>query len=264
VEAVFRRVEMKGSALIAGILIMVGLLAGAAVIAFAGRGDTKDLESKLEAATASMEAATGRIAEMEKKIASLAEKQESNSLLIETNSGRLGEIAQRISRVEIMGRNAPRAEVPGGSPEIPSVDSSPPLADAPEAVEALKEQVKKELQEERLLKEQEEREHMAQQVKQMQTREWRKQIDEDFPRLAQKIGLNPTQEMAIKDIAENAFKQIIALLEDAMNQPQSEVDWVAFQEKMKKIYEEAEAQVVPLVDEEQGKALRKFFEVPGQ
>ncbi len=253
---------MKGSALIAGILIMVGLIAGAALIAFVGKGNTKDLESKLQAASNSIDAAAARLGVTEKKLAALAEKQESNSLLIETNSARLNEISQRISRIEDMKKDVARAEVLGGQPGIPSVDSSQPLADAPEAVEALKEQVKKELQEERMLKEQKDRERMAQQVQQMQTKEWRKQIDEEFPKFAQKIGLNPTQEMAIKDIAESAFKQLMVLLEEAMNQPQSEVDWAAFQEKMKGIYADAEAQIVPLVNEEQAKALRKFFEVP--
>jgi hypothetical protein len=96
----------------------------------------------------------------------------------------------------------------------------------------------------------------------MQTREWRKQIDEDFPKFAQKIGLNATQEMEIREIAENAFKQLMALLEEAINQPQSEVDWAALDEKTKEIYKDAEAQIVPLVSEEQGKALRKFFKAP--
>ena len=84
---------MKGSALIAGILIMVGLIAGAAVIAFAGRGGAKDLESKLEEATASMEATAGRIGELEKNIGTLTEKQESNELLLQTNSSRISEVA---------------------------------------------------------------------------------------------------------------------------------------------------------------------------
>jgi hypothetical protein len=255
---------MKGTALIAGILILVGLVAGGAIIAFAGKGNTKDLESKLETATASMEAAAGRIDEIEKKLAALSEKQNTNNLLVETNGGRLAELAQRISRVEESQKKVAQADVPAVSPPSPGIDSSGPSIDSPEGVEALKEQVKKELKEEQHLKELEQRERMAKQVKEMQTKEWRKQIDEDFPKLAQKIGLNATQEMNIKDIAENAFKEIMLLVEDAMSQPEDQVDWIAFQEKMEKIYKDAEAQIVPLVTEEQGNALRKFFEVPGQ
>jgi hypothetical protein len=254
---------MKGSALIAGILIMAGLVAGAAVIAFAGRANTKELESKLEAASASIEAAAARIGQLEKRMTALAEKQETNNLLIETNSARLAELSQRISRAEDM-RKVAAVDLPAVSPPAPGMEPSASGRETPEAVEALKEQVKKEIEEERRLREQKEREQMTVRVKEMQTKEWRKQIDDEFPKLAQKIGLNATQEMEVREIAENAFKELMMLLEEAMSKPQSEVDWAAFQEKTKKIYEEAEAQIVPLVSEEQAKALRKFFDVPGR
>jgi malonyl CoA-acyl carrier protein transacylase len=134
------------------------------------------------------------------------------------------------------------------------------IAGRPEALEMLKEEVKKELKEERKIEETEQRTRMAGQMRENETRQWRKKIDEEFPKLAEKIGLSPTQEYAIKDIAEAAFKEIMALWEEAIAKPESEVDWTAFQEDMEKIYKDATEQVGELVNEEQEKALEKFFE----
>ena len=102
---------------------------------------------------------------------------------------------------------------------------------------------------------------MASQMKEIETKRWQKKLDEEFPELAVKLNLSTTQEFAIKEIAEDAFKKIMAIWEEAASKPEDEVDWADFQENMEKIYNEAESQVVEMVSKEQGEALRKFFEM---
>lgn len=251
---------MKGTSITLGIFILAGLVAGAFIIAFAGTGSQQELKTELESAGIKIENLTAKVGLLEQRISGLNIKLDNNMASIDENNRKINEFDKKFTATaEKAEKTIPaNPHVAGGKDSTRSLPEA--IAGRPETLETLKEELKKELKEERKIEEVEKRVKWVGQMKESETKKWQKKLDEEFPKLAEKIGLSPTQEYAIKDIAEAAFKEIMALWEDAMGKPESEVDWTAFGENMEKIYKDAEAQVTELVNEEQGKALGKFFE----
>ena len=257
--AIERRPVVQVSSISLLIFLIIGFIAGALVMALAGADKTGSLKSDLENAGTNIEVLQGKLSQLEGELARLNRQANSNQLAIESNGGRITEVARNLSAIAESSTRAKEGPQPAGG-IIAKDDSAGTPASGSPAMETLKEEVKKELKEERKKEEEERRQKMAGQMKEMETKRWRKKLDEEFPKLAEEINLNTTQEFAIKEIAENAFKKIMALWEEAMKQPEDEVDWASFQEKMEKIYKEAESQVVEMVTEKQAEALGKFFE----
>ena len=253
---------MKASFVIAGILIAAGLAAGAGVMAFAGKGDIEKFESGLRSANDRIAELAGEVSGLEGQVSELNKQLESNELLTESNSGRINGVSERLSSIEKYRDKVAQLE-PQGIAGAGS--SSNPDGFAPKGrgvIEELKEEVKKEIKEERRAEEIEAQRKWYEQMNEKEQEKWKKRLEEEFPKLAQKIKLSPTQEFGIREIAENAFNKIMALWDDAMSKHKSEVDWTAFGKEMEKIYKEAEAQVTEMVSEEQAEALGKFFEAP--
>ncbi len=250
---------MKSSSLVLGVFVMIGIVAGAFVIALAGRRDSGNLESELQTASTKIDVLLGRVNQLDGEVSRLNQQLNSSQLLAENNAQRIAEVSKSLSslaRPDKLAHTGPQPGLGAGS----KADPGSGLPAGSPAIETLKEEVKKELKEERKKEEEERRLKMASQMKEMETKRWQKKLDEEFPKLAEKINLSTTQEFAIKEIAEEAFKKIMALWEEAMSKPEDEVDWAGFQEKMEKIYKDAETQVTEMVSKEQAEALEKFFE----
>ena len=245
---------MKFSLVLLGLLIAAGLLGGAYILS-TSKTNGEEYANKMETANEHIDNLTKKTALLEGNIAQLHQELESCKLVIESNGNRIGQMTRQLAE----------APQPVASPALPAGKTgdsisgqSPPM---PEVIEAVKEEVKKELKEEKLAKETEQFQNWYKQMHKSESEKFRKQMEDDFPALAQKIKLTPTQEYAIRDVAEGAFKKIMALIEDTMaNRSKEEIDWVAYQKQMEEIYNEAETQIVELVDEKQAGAIRKFFE----
>ena len=254
---------MKLSIVILGVFIAVGLLGGAYILA-SSKTDNTEYEAKLKLAEDRINELGKKTAQLEIISSQLTQELESSKLIIQNNNERIAEMSQQLSKSRITGLDQPavRPAPPAGKigDSIPSQPS--PM---PDVIEAVKEEVKKELKEERLAKETEQFQQWYREMHKTESEKFKKQMEEEFSVFAQKIKLSSTQEYAVRDIAEDAFKKIMALLEDTMaNRSKEEIDWAAYQKQMEEIYTEAEQQIVELVSEEQADAIRKFFEDPGK
>ena len=253
---------MKGAA-IAGLFLLVGLAAGSLAAALAGKAGIEQLRRDMQAADEKTAALSGKLVRQEAEITRLTQQVYSNLLSIEDGAGRLARLSEQVASLakshEEMSQTQTRettfpgaaqggvpGTLPGGSP----------------AMEDLKEEVKKELKEERQKEEIRRRQKWAEQSKEMQTREWRRKLDEEYPELVRKLNLSVNQEISIKEIAENAFNQIIELMQEMLGKPEDEADWLGFQEKIEKIYKDAESKITQQVTPEQAEKLKEFFGRP--
>lgn len=248
---------MKISAIVIGIFLLVGLVGGAFVIALAGRADFNELKSEIEHVNAENGTLLARLDQLELGAADLREQLEASHLLIESSSHRIAELSKQLSSFNKWREKLAQA-LPRKSPGGPGSGLPGPLPGG-RAVEVLKEEVKRELKEERLEEQKARYLKWAKQSREHETKKWRKKMDEEFPKFAQKINLNVTQETSIKEIAENVFNQVIEMMEQEIARGE-EADWAAFSEKVGKIYEETQAEILEMVTEEQAQKLNKFFE----
>jgi hypothetical protein len=243
---------MKASLIILGVLIAAGLLGGAYILA-SSKTNSEVYEAKLKLAD-------DRITELEKKTSQLASTSTQHAQELE--SSRIA-IAGSRETIDKMSEELAEATRPAESAELPATESagSVPGRPLPEAVEAIKETVKRELKEEKLAKEKEGVQTWYREMYKTEAAKFEKKMDERYPELARKIGLNGTQESAIRDIAEDSFDKIMTLMEDAIaDKTWEEIDWTAYGKQAEAVGKEHEARINELVDEEQAKALKRFFE----
>lgn len=243
-------------------LVALAAAAAAGFVTFKERVKTEKMRTELEQANARADAMEAKAADLEKQVSELRQELQAGQFLAETNSGRINRLSETLDAALAGGEKDPvTRSLPGAAPAAGEAATAPVV---PEVIEALKEEVKKEIKEERLAQETQARQKWFQQMRERESANWKKKLEEEFPKTALALKLSPTQEFSIREVAEDAFKKLMALMEEAMTKPWDQVDWAAYQEKTEKIYKEAEAQVVEMVSEEQAKALRKFFEVPGR
>jgi hypothetical protein len=247
--------------LVTGIFVVVGFMAGSLTVLFAGREEVRNMRAELQSTGTRTDSLESALRKMNIQLSLLDRRLESIELATEANGQAIDGLSQQLTSARDVHETA-KVPSPGGADSHSESNQAARLAGQSEVVEALKEEVKKEIREEQEAEEREARRKWFAQTRERESAEWKKKIEDEFPKLAQKISLSPTQEYTIKDIAEGAFRQLMALMEEALTKPWEEVDWTAYEEKTHRIYEEAEAKIVDMVTEDQAKALREFFEVP--
>lgn len=245
---------MKISAILIGFFLLVGLIGGAFVIAYTGRADFEQLKSDMDARNDALKA---RLDQLELGVVDLSEQLEASHLLIQSNSHRIAELSKQISSVRKWREKL--AQAPSRTASGDSGSGLSGLLPGGRAVETIKEEVKRELKEERKREQKEQYLKWAKQSREHETKKWRKKMDEEFPKFAQKINLNVTQEAGIRELAEDVFNQVMEMMEQEIAKGE-DADWAAFSQNVGKIYEETQAEILELVTEEQANKLKWFFE----
>jgi len=129
-----------------------------------------------------------------------------------------------------------------------------------EIITDIKKAIKAELKKEKEAEKLEERKKQGEQTKKWIKGDYDNKMKK-FPDFAQKIGLSGSMETDIRQIAEDAYAKVIQILSDAFEKTEDEVDWMDVRKKIEEIEKDAESQIEPFVTEEQGKKLKKFFDM---
>ena len=122
--------------------------------------------------------------------------------------------------------------------------------------------VKKEIKEESKTAKRESNVEGAKKWVDWQTAQLRKKLDDEFPRLAEKIGLDARQELNVKDIAEEMLRKITTLWsnwEERLATATNE-DWGEFKGEINQVYENTSTQMQEHVSEKQARAIMGFFQ----
>ena len=244
-----------------GLLLMAGFVAGAFIMSTTGR--EKPAEQDLSPVNAKIDALTGKVHSLEERIAELNERLEQTLAAIEANSESVGELKEQLAA----GKGAEGSEVKDkklaqskdGYEEHLETGVHPML-------DKIKEAIKKEIKEENIAEKKQKGVQSARKWVEWQTQSMRKKLDNDFVRLAEKIGLDRNQELAARDITEGVLRQLKTLWTDWADRLADADDevWGEFKGEIGGVYKDAHHQLQRHVSEEQAKAIMRFIQEGGK
>jgi hypothetical protein len=244
-----------------GLLLIAGFVAGAFIMSSVGR--EKPQEQDLAPVTARIDAIANRLHSLEERIADLNERLEQTLAAIEANSESVSEL---------------RGQLAAGKGAEGSEEKDKKLAQSKDGYEEhletgvhpmldkIKEAIKKELKKENIAEKKQKGVQSARKWVEWQTQSMRKKLDNDFVRLAEKIGLDRNQELAARDITEEVLRQLKTLWTnwaDRLADADDEV-WGEFKGEIGGVYENAHQQLQRHVSEEQAKAIMRFIQEGGK
>jgi chromosome segregation ATPase len=241
------RNAMKNSAVVIGMLVAVGIAAGAFIMSSTGR--VNPAEHNPQSAAAGMDSLAREVEALGREVGDLKERLERNSLMVEENARSIRELRDRLAAA-------------GERPEMTAAKDEPAKAldsGNPEVIEDIKEAVKREIKEEEQVAQQEKTARAVSQWKQKKEARWRGNLDNRFSGLAEKLGLDVTQEMAVREIAEQTFEKIMALLDNTPDKSATDGQWGEFKGEFERVYQEAESQLERHVNDKQRQVIMDFL-----
>ncbi len=242
-----------------GLLLVAGFVAGAFIMSTTGREKPQGQDPG--PVNARIDSLAGKVDSLEKSIADLNERLELTLAAIEANSESISEMKDQLAAA---GRESEVAAVKDSEEkkrEEMEQYSHGPNRGVHDAIDRLKEDIKKELKEENQAAK---REKHAQEVKKW--RDWqmwqlRNKLDDKLPGLAQKLGLDTSQELLVKSIGEEVLRKITSHWENWEGRlaDAGDEDWREFKGEFGRIYEDAQRQLAGHVTEAQAKAIMRFI-----
>lgn len=214
------------------------------------------------AVLAKLDLMSGRLDVIEKRIEAMEAKHRKNGLDIVSLRGTLGKMKKDIGspRATLAGKEGTAETTSNEGGNLSAREASELTEKNPDKLEKLKEEIKKEIKEEELAEELEAQKKWAEHYNKEMKTDFENKMKQ-FPKLAEKIGLALGDEEEIGEIAQRTFEKISAILMEAWSKPKDKVNWGEVKNQIDQEYQRAEEEISAFVTEEQGKALREFFEI---
>ena len=248
---------MKNGAVVLGVFILACLIIGAFVISLYGREKPQDPD--MTSVNARIDSIADKMTSLEQKINELSGTLERNLESIREHDRNIREFREQL------------AEADSGTGSMASKSAPDEGGDKTERVlakshfgklEQIEEEVKRLIKEENKVTKQKSNVEGAKKWVDWQTAQLRKKLDDEFSRLAEKIGLDARQELNVKDIAGEMLRKITTLWsnwEERLATATNE-DWGEFKGEINQVYENTSTQMQEHVSEEQARAIMGFFQ----
>jgi len=249
---------MKNGAVVLGIFILVGIIAGAFIISSAGQekrqvNDLNPVNDRIDGLALRMDSFERKISELDGKLEDYLSAIEAINVNIQELKGQLAAVGKE--------------NASGKDGDAAPADSSGGLrADKQEIIETLKDEVKKELKEETKIAQRKEKSAGVKKWADSQTQGLRKRMDKGFIQFAQKIRLDRNQEIAVKDITDDLINKVSTIWSNWENQlaeGMTDENWGDLKGELGEVYNNTKDQLLEHVTERQAGAIMGFIQDGG-